>query len=299
MMKYVRFLVAFFLLWVNLCVVTVLIFACHAMALLVRPFSVPRQFCLNGVETILWWHAKVIALILNHVSRLRFVHSVHATWAQDQSYLMVLNHRSQADILVAMAFFYDKTPNMKFFMKQSLLYFPVLGQVTYLINCPFVKKMTLKQVRANPSLVAKQREKIKTQCRALVQQSVTLGIFSEGTRFTAQKHAMQSDKTLKHLLVPQPAGLALALEACSPQVRQLLDVTLVYGHGDVSLWRLLSGQISQVSVSADTHDLHGCQLVGDYTGDRKFRQHFTAWLKALWYKKDQWIDQVLQKALHH
>lgn len=297
-MKILRFMVAMSLLWCNLLVASVLIAACYAMATVFRIFGVRlaggRQWFLSAVETTLWWHARHIGLILRHVSGVRFRHTVDVVWPQHHSYLMVLNHQSQVDILVSMAFFYDRTPALKFFLKESLFYFPVLGQIAYLLNCPFVKRMTLQQIRANPSAVQKQREKIKQQCKELVQTPVTLAIFSEGTRFSVEKNAKQTDKTLKYLLSPQPAGLALALESCVPQVSQLIDVTLVYHVREVTTWRLLSGQMGQITVGVESYDLSAHQLIGDYVHDKKFRKNFSAWLKSLWQKKDQWIHQVLQ-----
>ena len=89
--------------------------------------------------------------------------------------------------------------------------------------------------------------------------------------------------------------MALAIEACAETVDHLLDVTLVYDVGFVSVWLLLSGQVRMVEVHLESYSLTGTKLVGDYVKDRQFRKRFTDWMRVLWQKKDALMTRALQR----
>ncbi len=212
--------------------------------------------------------------------------------SQERSYVMVINHRSQVDILIILAVFYDRIPDVKFFLKQSLFWTPFLGQFCYLMNYIFVQRLQPDAVRRDPTIVHRQREKIRQQCRQLSVKPVTLAVFAEGARYCSQKTVSQKNH-FTHLLSPQPAGLALALEATAPLTEEVLDVTLAYDVGFVSVWLLLSGQVRTIEIHADTYDVQALRLVGDYAKDRQFRKRFTEWVRQLWSRKDALLHQIL------
>ena len=116
--------------------------------------------------------------------------------------------------------------------------------------------------------------------------------FVEGTRFTPEKHAAQRS-TYRHLLMPRAGGIAFVLPAMGPQLRAVLDTTIVYPEGRSGFWDFLSGRISKVIVRARQIEIPRDFLVGDYENDPIFRERFQAWVRELWREKDELIDRLL------
>ena len=73
--------------------------------------------------------------------------------------------------------------------------------------------------------------------------------FSEGTRFTAAKHASQNSP-YKHLLKPKTGALGMAIEVLGDKFRSFLDLTIVYPDGAPTFWAFLSGRVPRVIVRA-------------------------------------------------
>ena len=55
-------------------------------------------------------------------------------------YLVIANHQSWVDILVLQRIFHRKIPFLKFFLKQELIWFPLLGQAWWALDFPFIKR---------------------------------------------------------------------------------------------------------------------------------------------------------------
>ena len=294
--QYIRFMVAMVACVLNLTLLSSLVFGLYALSLLAYILgSGVRSVLYAAIDALIYWHSVNLRCILQRICGLRFDAFLQPSLRQDKPYVMVINHRSHVDILIILAFFYDRIPNVKFFLKRSLLYVPFLGQFCYLMNYIFVRKIAPAVARRSPDVVYQQRETIKRQCRELTKHPVTLAVFAEGTRFSEDKQMDQKTVHFANLLSPQPAGLALAIEACADQVQELLDVTLVYDVGFVSVWLLLSGQVRTVEVHVQSYDVAKTALVGDYVKDRQFRRRFTEWMKYLWQKKDVLMGQALQR----
>ena len=249
-----------------------------------------------AIDGLIHLHSRNLRFILVRICGVELSCHLPESLSSARSYVMVINHRSQADILVILATFYDKIPDVKFFLKSSLFWVPFLGQFCYLMNYVFVKRISARQVRRNPLVIQNQRELIRQQCRQLIKNPVTLAVFAEGTRFSISDHKTHlSGRNLAHLLSPQPAGVALALEASSPDIEDFIDVTLAYDVGFVSVWLLLSGQVKTIEIHAELHNVSTAKLVGDYVNDRQYRKRFTGWVRRLWAKKDALLSRIYQR----
>ena len=288
MIKYIRFLVALVLSIVNLVFLSSCAFLiCCGQFLCFRRLGFVRIdiWATHIVHKLISLHSANLRRILYFVCEVRLQPFLSESLCLQRSYIMVINHRSYVDILILLAFFYDKIPNMKFFLKRALFYVPFMGQFCYLMNYIFVRKISSHILRRNPEVIIQQREKISQQCRVLVQKPVTLAVFAEGTRFNLHKH-QQSAIQFRNLLSPQPAGLALALESCAGHVHELIDVTLVYDIDVISVWKLLSGTVNTVEIHVSVYNMTQLNLIGNYVQDRRFRKRFIAWVKKLWLRKD-------------
>ncbi len=207
-------------------------------------------------------------------------------------YLVLSNHQSWVDILVLQRIFNRRIPLLKFFIKKELFWFPIMGQAWWALDFPFIKRYSKSLIKRKPHLKGKDIEITRKACQKFKTLPVSVMNFVEGTRFTKAKHRRQQSP-YTHLLQSKAGGIAFVLGALGKQIHHVLDVTIVYPQGHSSFWSFLCGKTKEIKVSVDTLPVNG-DLIGDYVGDRMFRQNFQTWLNRLWTKKDQRIDRMLK-----
>ena len=194
-----------------------------------------------------------------------------------KSYLLVSNHQSWADILILFSCFHDRVPFLRFFLKQDLIYVPIIGVVCWAMDFPF---MTRKSGAADIATTRK-------ACEVYKLDPVTVVNFLEGTRFTPRKHA-EKQSAFRHLLRPKAAGLSYTLNAMGEQFAGLIDVTVHYQPTQRRLvWSWLCGEQNRVQVQAQVSALPPALLHGDYANDADFRARFQSWINGLWLVKDE------------
>lgn len=210
-------------------------------------------------------------------------------------YLVSANHQSWNDIVVLMKAFGRKAPFFKFFIKQELIWVPVLGLAWWGLDYPFMKRHTKEQIERNPSLRGQDLDTTRKACAKFRNQPALILNFLEGTRFTAAKHAAQRSP-FRHLLKPKAGGFAFTLSALGDRLNCLLDVTIVYPEGAKGIWAFLSGRVQHIIVEIQQLQIPPDLFVGDYEGDEVFRARFQAWIAGQWERKDQRIGELLAQA---
>jgi 1-acyl-sn-glycerol-3-phosphate acyltransferase len=181
--------------------------------------------------------------------------------------------------------FHGRIPFLKFFLKQQLIWVPVIGLAWWALDFPFMKRGKGSGARQNDLQTTREAcEKFK-----LIPTSVIN--FVEGTRFTAAKHDAQQSP-YRHLLKPKIGGLGIALAAMGEQFEALLDVTIVYPGGIPTFWDLLSGQLDAVIVRVQRREIPTDVLGSDPVKDQAYRQRIGAWVEAQWTDKDRLIDTL-------
>ncbi len=210
-------------------------------------------------------------------------------------YLVCANHQSWNDIVVVMRTFGRSAPFFKFFIKQELIWVPILGLVWWGLDFPFMKRHTKEQIASNPALKGKDLETTRKACENFRNQPAMILNFLEGTRFTAAKHDRQQSP-YAHLLKPKSGGFAFTMGAMGEKLNSLLDVTIVYPGGAQGFWALLCGRVRQVVVEVRKLTIPHALYVGDYENDREFRAQFQTWIAQLWAEKDQRIEALLAEA---
>ncbi|MGQ0502634.1 MAG: acyltransferase [Panacagrimonas sp.] len=204
-------------------------------------------------------------------------------------YLVCSNHQTWNDIFVLMRAFGRRAPFFKFFIKQQLIWVPVLGLAWWGLDYPFMKRSTPDQIKKNPALKGKDLETTRKACEKFRNQPVLILNFLEGTRFTRTKQVNQK-APYRHLLRPKAGGLAFAMEAMGDKLHSMIDVTIVYPDGSVGFWEFLCGRMRRVIV--DIRPLHVPEgmmealLRGDYEVSSDFRKRFQFWIGDLWKEKD-------------
>jgi len=206
-------------------------------------------------------------------------------------YLILPNHQSAVDILALQKVFYRKTPMPKFFLKWELLWVPVFGFIWKVLDFPFMKRYSREVLLKKPHLKGKDLAKTRKACEKFRDIPVAIINFVEGTRFRPEKQRKQQSP-YRHLLKPRAGGIAFVLGAMGEQLNRILDVTVVYPDGVVSLWRFLCGKARRIVVHV--RDLPvASELIGDYFNDMKFKEGFQRWLNELWAFKDNEIEEIL------
>ena len=209
-------------------------------------------------------------------------------------YLVNCNHQSWVDIFVLQRAMNGHIPMLKFFLKQQLIYVPVIGLAWWALDFPFMKRHSRAELRKNPKLREEDRETTRRACAKFALVPTSVMNFAEGTRFTPEKHAAQASP-YTHLLKPKAGALALALNAMGDQFHSLIDATIVYPDGIPSFWDFLCGNTPRVVLRVRQLPIPPAFCTGDYEGDTVFRGTVHRWLADIWEFKDAEIAQVMQK----
>lgn len=208
-------------------------------------------------------------------------------------YMVIANHQSWVDIPVLQRIFNHKIPFLKFFLKQQLIYVPVLGLAWWALDFPFMRRYTSAQLRKNPKLKGKDIEITRKACEKFKYKPVSVMNFVEGTRFTAAKHKKQ-DSEFKHLLKPKAGGMAFALSAMGGHIHKLVDVAIYYPGDIPSYWDYISGKVKQIRVHIKVSDI-ASEMRGDYLNDRAFKIGFQDELNRIWKEKDSVLDKLAKQ----
>ena len=262
------FLLANTLLWVPILLV-------FAAIKLVLPFQRVRL----GLDPVLVWIAET--WIASNSAWMALLHrtqwDVQGIEGLDPHnwYLVNSNHQCAADIFVLQHLLNRRIPLLKFFIKQQLIWMPVMGLAWWALDFPFMRRHSEAYLKIHPEMRAKDQEASRRACAkfALIPTSVTN--FMEGTRFTPAKHARQRSP-YRYLLKPKAGGVALALNAMGDKFEALLDVTIVYPDGIPGFWAFLCGGMRRVIVRVHRLPILPALLHGDYGHDPALRAAFSA-----------------------
>jgi 1-acyl-sn-glycerol-3-phosphate acyltransferase len=210
--------------------------------------------------------------------------------ARQGRYLVLCNHQTWADIFILCDTFSGKIPLTRYFMKQELIWLPVVGFTCWALDMPIVKRYSREQRDQRPELAGKDLEATRRSSLKYRRGAVTIVNFVEGTRFTTEKHARQ-ESPFKHLLKPRAGGVGFVLEVMGDILTEILDVTIIYPDDQTGFWDFLCGRVKRVIVVVERIALTD-QLTGHYSTDEDYRQSFQAWLNALWAEKDAKIGRL-------
>ncbi|MDF1565992.1 MAG: acyltransferase [Deltaproteobacteria bacterium] len=205
-------------------------------------------------------------------------------------YLVACNHQSWADIPVLQRVFHRRIPFLKFFLKQELIWVPMLGVAWWALDFPFMKRYSRAQLERHPELRGKDLETTRKACRKFEHQPVTILNFLEGTRFTPGKHAHQGSPH-RHLLKPKAGGLGFVLGALGSKITTFLDVTIVYG-ARPHFWDFLCGRLPTIQVRVEALEIPAELLGRDYLEDEAFRDAIQQWVRERWEAKDALIEEL-------
>lgn len=253
----------------------------------VRPLQQLLSYLIDGCAS--GW-VKVNTINQRLFSRTQINVSDMPILSTKQWYMVIANHQSWVDILVLQRVLDSRVPFLKFFLKQQLIFVPIIGLVWWALDFPFMKRYSKALLAKKPHLKGKDIESTKKSCAKFQLKPVSVVNFVEGTRFTPMKSDRQGNPYAS-LLRPRAGGLAFALNAMSGRLNQLVDVTISYPNGAPSFWDFMTGQVKQVDVDIQLETIPE-SLLGSYEDDAAYRIQFQRWLNARWNDKQAILSNM-------
>jgi 1-acyl-sn-glycerol-3-phosphate acyltransferase len=228
--------------------------------------------------------------MIRHLTHTRIVVDANAALSYQGHYLVLANHQSWVDIPVLQAIFNRKIPLLRFFLKSQLFWVPLLGLAWWALDFPFMKRYSREKLAKHPELAGRDLETTRRACRKFKGMPVSILIFPEGTRFTAQKHETQNSP-FRHLLKPRAGGTAFVLESMGDALHTVLDVSIVYPAGKPTFADLFANRIPEVRVTFHERPIPTDLLHGNYETDPVARSRAQTWINAVWLEKDEVLTQ--------
>ncbi len=283
--------VTFLLFALNTLFWCVFLFAVTLAKLLV-PVPAWRRLCSRALVAIAEAWIAVNSRGLALTQRTAWDVDLPPTLRRDASYLVVPNHQSWVDIPVLQRVFLGRIPFLRFFLKQELIWVPVLGAAWWALDFPFMKRHSKEALERDPGKRGEDLETTRKACEKFRDVPVSILNFPEGTRFTPEKQE-RSGRRFRHLLPPKTGVVAFTASAMGPVLRSLLDVTIVYPAGRPTFWDLISRGLPGVVVRAREVPVPPEWFTGDYQGDGAFRERVQAGVREIWEAKDREIESLL------
>ena len=232
----------------------------------------------------------VNSALIRHGTRTRFELELPEGLHREASYLVLANHQSWVDIPVLQYVFNRRVPLLRFFLKQELIWVPLLGVAWWALDFPFMRRYSKERLARRPELAGTDIDATRRACEKFREVPVAVMNFVEGTRFTAEKHAKGSP--YRHLLRPKAGGVAFVLDAMGGMLQGVLDVTVVYPGGRPTLGQLVCGRIPAVRMHVRVLPVPAEAIGADYESDPEFRARFQEWINGLWAEKDARIEAM-------
>ena len=207
------------------------------------------------------------------------------------SYLVTSNHQSWADILMLQHQLNRRMPFLKFFLKQELIWVPVIGLCWWALEFPFMKRFSKEYLERHPEKRGQDLITTRRACERYRTNPVSVFNFLEGTRFTQAKHDQQASP-YRYLLKPRAGGIAFVFDAMGEQLHALINITIHYPDGAPSFWDLLSGRIERVVMRIQAQPVPTQFLYRAYDQDEQYRLEFQQWVNQLWAEKDEELGRL-------
>jgi 1-acyl-sn-glycerol-3-phosphate acyltransferase len=213
----------------------------------------------------------------------------------DEWYLVIANHQTWVDIVALQTVLNRRIPFLKFFIKQELIWFPVLGMAWWGLDMPFMKRYSKSYLAKHPHKKGKDLEATRRACEKFRYTPTSVINFIEGTRFTPEKKIKRASR-FENLLPPRAGGLALALDTMGSMFNAILDITIVYPGSTPQYWAMCYGEFDEVIIEIKKRPVEQWIVEGDYINDRDFRREFHQWLTQIWQEKDERITAIRRAA---
>lgn len=210
--------------------------------------------------------------------------------SSEKSYFIISNHQSWVDILVLQRIFYKKIPFLRFFLKDVLIFIPLLGLCWWALDFPFMRRYSKEKIKKNPALKGQDLETTKNACKKFQGKPISITNFVEGTRFNVSKHKKQKSE-LKNLLRPKAGGFGFVMSSMGEQFDKILDTTIYYPDGAPTMIDFLCGNIKKITVRVSEQEVSE-ECFGNYLTDPNTQKSVRAYINSRWNIKDTLIEKL-------
>lgn len=269
-----------------------LMFLPFALLKLVVPNPAWRRYWTNWLIAVGEQFSRSNACVLRLCFPVNWRVDVDPGLSRDQSYLLVCNHQSWADIVILLDVLRGRAPWPRFVLKRELMWVPIIGVACWALDFPFMRRYPRHVIERHPEKAREDLDATRRACEHFRATPATVVNYLEGTRFTQAKRRARNSR-YTHLLPPKSGGLAFAVNAMGEQVHGLIDVTIAYCPTRHSLvWSFLIGEQTGIHIHVRRIEIPGDLLKGDYQNDAAYRMRFQQWVAHLWAEKDERLAEL-------
>jgi 1-acyl-sn-glycerol-3-phosphate acyltransferase len=265
-----------------------------ALLKLLLPIPAMQRLCRFLMHAIAEFWISSNKFWMNLVGRIEWDVAGLEGFDKQHSYLVTSNHQSWVDILVLQYQLNRRMPLLKFFLKQELIWVPVIGLCWWALEFPFMQRFSKEYLAKYPEKRGQDLATTRKACARYKTNPVSVFNFLEGTRLSPHKHAQQQSP-FQHLLKPKAGGIAFVLDAMGEQLHSIVNVTIHYPQGNPGFWDLLCGRIDKVVVRLQQLPIPAEFIGGNYDQDETYRLHFQQWVNQLWLDKDAELEALKQR----
>jgi 1-acyl-sn-glycerol-3-phosphate acyltransferase len=211
---------------------------------------------------------------------------------RDAHYLVISNHVSWVDIFAVFRALHGRAPFVRFFLKHTLIWFPIVGQACWALEFPFMRRYSPEYLKQHPEKRGRDLETTRRACRRYRHLPVTILNYVEGTRFTRDKHEDQQSP-YRHLLRPRVGGIGFVIASLAEQLDSVVDVTIVYPRRDVTMWDFVTNRVPWIALRARRLDIPPELATAAIVERGPARDAFKGWVEKIWQEKDEEIARIL------
>ena len=208
--------------------------------------------------------------------------------AYDGHYLIIANHLSWTDIFVVLRVFHRRVSFIRFFLKQELIWVPIVGQACWALDFPFMKRYSVEYLARHPEKRGRDLLTTRRACRRFRRLPVAILNFIEGTRFSEEKREEQQSP-YRFLLRPRVGGIAFVLASLGDLLDGVVDVTITYAGQEASAWDFVCGRVATITARARRIEVPAEFLEAAILEPGPQRERFRTWIEAIWAEKDSII----------
>ncbi len=267
--------------------IPILLIACCKLI----PYKTWQIKCTKAVDKIVTLWCAMNNLYIDKIQKIRLDIDAPSNLNLKNWYLVVANHQSWLDIVILHRLFNRKIPVLKFFIKDSLKWIPLLGFSWWAMGCPFMKRYSKEYIAKYPHKKGKDLLSTQKAVETFKKTPAAVTSFIEGTRFTANKKAMQKSP-YTHLLKPKAGGISFIISTMGQQITSILDVTIVYGETNHSLWDFLCQRVRNVKISIREIPIPKQFISNQLIESTEVHNEFKEWLNQRWAEKDNLIASL-------
>lgn len=273
-----------------------------ALLKVLLPLAAVRRICNAALGAIAASWMGVNTAMIALLTRTTYRVTGGANLQPDGHYLVLANHQSWVDIPVLQALFNRRIPLLRFFLKQQLIWVPLLGLAWWALDFPFMRRYSRETLQRRPDLAGRDIAATRRACEKFRHMPVSIMNFAEGTRCTPAKQARQQSP-YRYLLKPRAGGIAFVLNAMGSALHSILDVTIVYANfapgRRPSLVDLFADRVGEVRVHIRELAIPAQLAAGDYQQDPAMRERAQEWINGLWAEKDAVAHELLNAPPTH